>query len=202
VIRHGKTHVLQQRNGQGNATISGLNSFVDRNRRFEEVLLPHLDAAYNLARWLLRDGQAAQDVVQEACLRALRSIERLRGDDARPWLLGIVRNACFDHHRQRQQTTAFEYDDEREHEEAAEPADPRETPENLHLRKCSGAQVDAAIAALAPAFREVIVLRELEELSYEEIAHIAGIPVGTVMSRLSRARSLLRRALAPLVKDD
>jgi len=174
----------------------------DRTRRFETAALPHLHAAYNLARWLLRDGQAAQDVVQEACLRALRSIERLRGDDARPWLLGIVRNTCFDHLRQRQQTTAFEYDDEREHEDAPEPTDSRDTPENLHLRKCSGAQVDAAIAALAPAFREVIVLREMEELSYEEIARVAGIPVGTVMSRLSRARGLLRKALAPLVEDD
>ena len=167
-------------------------ALTDPNRRFEAATLPHLDAAYNLARWLLRDDQPAQDAVQEAFLRALRFFDQLRGDDARPWLLGIVRNTCNDWLRQRQRQGAQVEFDEGLDGVGMAAADPAE----LSAQRSQGERVNSAISRLAPAFREVIVLRELEECSYDEIALIAGIPVGTVMSRLSRARALLREALS------
>lgn len=170
----------------------------DRTRRFEAAVLPHLDAAYNLARWLLRDEQSARDVVQEACLRAFRFFDGFRGGDARPWLLGIVRNACFDWLGESRRDDV-EFDEERDSGAVAEPAD---GPQRLLERKLERAQVNAAIATLPPLFREVLILRELEELSYDEIAQVADIPVGTVMSRLSRARAMLRAALAPAGKED
>lgn len=167
----------------------------ERTRRFEATVLPHLNAAYNLARWLLRDEQGAQDVVQEAYLRAFRFFDGLRGDDARPWLLGIVRNACFtwlaEHGRGH-----VEFDEERDSGEIdAAWQQNADGPERLLERKLERAQVNAAIATLPPLFREVLILRELEGLSYEEMAQIIGTPPGTVMSRLSRARTLLRAAL-------
>lgn len=175
----------------------------DKNQRFEALLLPHLDAAYNLARWLLRDEHWAQDVVQDAYLRAFRGFETLRGDAARPWLLGIVRNACFDHLRQRGRDPArpdTPIDDADGDENGRFGHDPT-TPERLLLDKVDAACIDAAIADLAPIFREVIVLRELEGLRYEEIAALTGTPLGTVMSRLARARAQLRRALSPLREE-
>jgi RNA polymerase sigma factor (sigma-70 family) len=172
----------------------------DRTRRFEATALPHLPAAYNLARWLLRDDRQAEDAVQEACLRAFRFFDDLRGDQVRPWLLGIVRNACFDWMRQhRHLADQVEFDELRDTDVdgpalASRPLDQGD-PALLWEQRTRGQRVNAAIEALAPAFREVIVLRELEELSYEDIARVAGIPLGTVMSRLSRARALLRAAL-------
>lgn len=166
----------------------------DRTRRFEAAALPHLSAAYNLARWLLRDDRQAEDVVQEAYLRAFRFYDDLRGSEARPWLLGIVRNACYDWMRQhRHLADQLEFDELRDSgdEGIAAFGDPALDWE----RRARGQRVNAAIEALAPPFREVIVLRELEEMSYEDIARIAGIPIGTVMSRLARARALLRTAL-------
>jgi RNA polymerase sigma factor (sigma-70 family) len=176
------------------------NSLNDRTRRFETAALPHLPAAYNLARWLLRDDQQAEDAVQEACMRAFRFFDDLRGDSARPWLLGIVRNACYDAMRQnRHLADQVEFDEVRDSgvDEPGIGSRPRDggDPATTWERRALGRRVDAAIEALAPPFREVIVLRELEEMSYEEIARIAGIPVGTVMSRLSRARAMLRDAL-------
>lgn len=170
----------------------------DRNREFETVVLPHLSAAYNLARWLLRDEQSAEDVVQEAYLRAFRFFGDLRGASARPWLLGIVRNACYDWMRQQRHVDdQFEFDEMRDSEEVATRHQVANAdPASIFERRAQGARVNAAIAALAPAFREVIVLREIEEMSYEDIARVAGIPVGTVMSRLSRARTSLRQLLA------
>jgi len=172
----------------------GRNPLNDRTRRFEAAALPHLPAAYNLARWLLRDDRQAEDAVQEAYLRAFRFYDDLRGDAARPWLLGIVRNACYDWMRQhRHLADQVEFDEMRDSggEAAAAFGDPALAWE----RQARGQRVDAAIEALAPPFREVIVLRELEEMSYEDIARVAGIPIGTVMSRLSRARALLRTAM-------
>jgi len=180
--------------------MQGRNPLNDRTRRFEAAALPHLPAAYNLARWLLRDDQQAEDAVQEAYLRAFRFYDDLRGDSARPWLLGIVRNACYDWMRQhRHLADQVEFDELRDsnsegpvlQSRAQGGGDPAAAWEQHALT----ARVDAAIEALAPPFREVVVLRELEEMSYEDIARIAGIPVGTVMSRLSRARALLRDAL-------
>ena len=172
----------------------------DSTRHFESAALPHLGAAYNLARWLLRDEQHAHDAVQEAYLRAFRFFDALRGADARPWLLGIVRNACYDWMRQnRPLADQLEFDELRDSESVLALRDAATSgsadPAAVWEQRARGNRVNQAIAALAPAFREVIVLRELEELSYEEIALVAGIPIGTVMSRLSRARALLRTAL-------
>jgi RNA polymerase sigma-70 factor (ECF subfamily) len=157
-------------------------------------VLPHLDAAYNLARWLLRDASAAEDAVQEASLRAFRYIDSLRGDEARPWLLGIVRNTCFTVlERQRSAPEQVEFDDG-EFEAvagASEHADPATRLERRRMKTL----IDAAIRALSPPLREVIVLREFEDLEYAEIAKIAAVPIGTVLSPLSRAREKMRRAL-------
>ena len=167
-------------------------------------MLPHLDAAYNLARWLLRDEQSARDVVQEASLRAFRFFDGLRGDDARPWLLGIVRNACYTWLRDsRRAPELVEFDEERDSGAAAPVSGRGESdPERSLSRKIESARVNAAIEKLPAAFREVLILREIEELSYDEIARIAALPPGTVMSRLSRARAMLRSALGDPGKED
>ena len=155
--------------------------------RFEAVVLPHLDAAYTLARYLMRNAQDAEDVVQDACLRALKYFEGFRGEEAtsaRAWLLTIVRNTAHSwRKRHRPDALAVEFD-EREHSETIAERDP-EAKETL----------GRALDRLAPEFREVIVLRELQGLSYKEISDVTGVPVGTVMSRLSRARARLQEAL-------
>jgi RNA polymerase sigma-70 factor (ECF subfamily) len=174
----------------------------DRTRRFEAAALPHLDAAYNLARWLLRDDHGAQDAVQEAYLRAFRFFDGFNGDDARPWLLRIVRNTCFDMLGDKTHNH-LEFDEERDGEALdGGPDVSSNDPQRLLERKLDRAQVNAAIATLPPLFREVLILRELEQLSYDEIAQVTNIPAGTVMSRLSRARALLRTALTPPGKED
>ena len=165
-------------------------------RSFDSLVLPHLSAGYNLARWLLRDDASAEDAVQEAALRAFRYFESLRGDDARNWFLGIVRNTCFTHlgrSSSAMEQTGLE-DAEIEFLQVASgevSPDPAQT--FNRERECT--RVNAAIRALPPPLREVIVLRELEDLDYADIAKVAGIPIGTVMSRLSRARARLRVAL-------
>lgn len=170
----------------------------DELRRFERLALPHLDAAYNLARWLTRNDEDARDVVQDAAVRALRYFSSFRGEEPRPWLLQIVRNTCMDWLRQNRPGELEPLDDFDEDERAAiEPHAPSgDEPDVLASRHDDSTRINRALAALAPAFREAIVLRELEDLSYREIAGVTGVPVGTVMSRLSRARSLLRQALA------
>ena len=170
----------------------------DRTQRFEAVVLPHLDAAYNLARWLLKDDHSARDAVQDACLRAFRFFDHLKGEEARPWLLAIVRNACYSLlGKRRQLGEQVEFDEERDSEFAEPSAVARGgDPEAQLLRKIESARLDEAIERLPSVYREVIVLRELEELAYEEIAQIANVPIGTVMSRLSRARALLRARLS------
>ncbi len=174
---------------------------MDASRRFEAEVLPHLDAAFNLARWLLRDDAAAEDAVQEAALRALRYIGSLRAGAARPWFLAIVRNACFAQMGQAgSELTGFE-DEHFETLHAAATGTAPDPAETLAQRR-ERAAVDAAIRALPPVFREVIVLRELEGLAYDEIAQVAGVPQGTVMSRLARARERLRAALAGAGIDD
>jgi RNA polymerase sigma-70 factor (ECF subfamily) len=169
----------------------------NRTQRFEAVVLPHLDAAYNLARWLLKDDHSARDAVQDAFLRALRFFDHLQGEEARPWLLAIVRNSCYSLlGKRRQLGEQVEFDEERD-SEFAEPSvgGGGGDPEVQLSRKIESARLDAAIERLPSVYREVIVLRELEELAYEEIAQVANVPVGTVMSRLSRARALLRARL-------
>ena len=159
---------------------------------FEEVVLPHLDAAYNLARWLTRNTQDAEEVVQEACLRAFRFFDGFQGGNARTWLLKIVRNTCYSwlhQNRAHQPTTAF---DEQLHTDMAE----SKNPETLLLQKADGQLLNQALEELPTDFREVLVLLELEGLSYKEIAEVLGIPIGTVMSRLARARHRLRESLS------
>ncbi|MGZ5179448.1 MAG: sigma-70 family RNA polymerase sigma factor [Ramlibacter sp.] len=168
---------------------------VDR-QRFEAEVLPCLDAAFSLARWLVRDEHVAEDVVQDAFLRAFRYFAAFHGGDPRPWLLGIVRNCCYSWFAQQKRSREFEVDLEDADAPALDGHDQPLTPETLLVQKVERAQVTAAIAALALPFREVLVLREIEELSYEDIARVLGIPKGTVMSRLSRARRLLCRTLA------
>lgn len=162
-----------------------------KRARFEALALPHLDAAFNLARWLARDDQDACDIVQDAFLRAFNAFDGLRGDNARPWLLAIVRNTCFSWlARNRAGALQVPYD-----EEMHAPADCDADPEQLALCADERSRVDAAIALLPLEFREVVVLRELEDLSYKEIAAVLAIPMGTVMSRLARGRRLLAQAL-------
>ena len=173
------------------------------SRSFEACVLPWLDAGYNLARWLLRNETAAEDAVQEAALRAFRYFASLRGNDARPWFLGIVRNACFsqlDASRSRLEESGFEDAalEELQHAAGLMAPDPGQALE----RARDGARVDAAIGALTPALREVIVLRELEGLDYAEIALIVSIPIGTVMSRLSRGRARLKALLSQAGVED
>jgi RNA polymerase sigma-70 factor (ECF subfamily) len=156
--------------------------------RFEELALPHLDAAYNLARWLARNDQDAEDIVQESYLRALSSFSSFRGANARGWMLKIVRNTSYDWLRKRRKYVEF---DEALHSEQAV----SDTPESAALRNASREEVRQALEEMPPEYREVLVLRELEEMDYKEIAEIAGIPMGTVMSRLSRARDRLRKVL-------
>jgi RNA polymerase sigma-70 factor (ECF subfamily) len=167
----------------------------DGQARFAASVLPHLDAAYNLARWLVRDGHDAQDVVQDALVRALRHFDGFRGGDPRPWLLAIVRNAAFAWLGARRPNEAEVPDDELD--AALAVGAPPSDPEALAIRSAQRREIDAAIAALPIAFREALVLRELEELSYRDIARITDVPIGTVMSRLSRARHLLAAALRP-----
>jgi len=165
----------------------------DERQRFEQAALPHLDAAYNLARWLTRDEHAAEDVVQEAYCRAARFFATFRGGDGRTWLLAVVRRASYDWLAKSRAWAASASFDEEVHGQADESLNP----EYLAARGADQQLLRRALEELPPEFREVTVLRELEGLSYQEIAAVAGVPVGTVMSRLSRARKYLRRRLAP-----
>jgi len=159
--------------------------------RFEELVLPHLNAAYNLARWLARDVNDAEDVVQDACMRALKYVGSLHGDDARAWFLTIVRHAFYDWCK-RNRPAEIAWDDGTAIDSAVDPA--AVDPEQALLRIAESKALADAIAELPLGYREVLVLRELEELSYKEIARVADIPIGTVMSRLARARGLLQRS--------
>jgi RNA polymerase sigma factor (sigma-70 family) len=160
-----------------------------RRRRFEAQALPHLDAAYNLARWLSRSPVDAEDIVQEAMLRAFRAFDGFRGGDAKPWLLAIVRNcwrSAGADERRRKHTALPGEDDAALASEGADP-------ETTAMQASQSRKLDAAIALLPNEFREVLILREMEDLSYREIAEVTGAPIGTVMSRLARARGLLKQ---------
>lgn len=167
----------------------------DLRRRFESLAVPHLDAAYNLARWLTGNSHDAQDVVQDAYLRALRYFAGFRGDRFRPWLLQIVRHTCYTWIRENRPAEVMSCDDDdAPWPEAMAPV--ADEPHSVALRNAERAQINQAITALPVVYREVLVLRELEDLPYLDIARIADIPVGTVMSRLARARGMLKQALA------
>jgi RNA polymerase sigma factor (sigma-70 family) len=163
------------------------------HREFEEVVLPHLDAAFNYARWLTKSDADAEDVVQDAAVRALRFFSSLRNDDARAWLLTIVRNTWYARFskvgRADQHAVVDDMADERPDEQL--------DPEALVIQRQAVERMQRAIGELPVDFREVIVLRELEGLSYKEIAAVIGAPIGTVMSRLARARERLLAVLQP-----
>ncbi len=163
------------------------------HRVFEEVVLPHLDAAFNYARWLTKSDADAEDVVQDAIVRALRFFSSLRNNDARSWLLTIVRNTCYARFskvgRADQRAVFDDMKDERPDEQL--------NPEALVIQRQAVDRVQRAIEELPADFREVIVLRELEGLSYKEIAAVIGAPIGTVMSRLARGRERLLAIMNP-----
>jgi RNA polymerase sigma-70 factor (ECF subfamily) len=163
----------------------------DEKSRFELIIVPHLDAAYNLARWLTGNENDARDMVQEASLRAFKFFAGFRGGDARAWLLTIVRNTVYTWlARRRSSRQIFEDDDEIEKLE-----DVSVNPVRLLERNATIEVVRSAIAELVPEFREAVVLREMEGFSYKEIADITGVRIGTVMSRLARGRRELQRIL-------
>ena len=160
--------------------------------RFEEATLPHVDAAYNLARWLTQNDHAAEDVVQEAFLRAARYFDGFRGGDGRPWLLGVVRRASFDwlaKHRAKSTVAT----DENIHDRGDESSNP----EHLAIREVDQAGVREAARRTADGVTKMVVLRDIEGCSYRVIATVTELPIGTVMSRLSRGREKLRQRLAP-----
>jgi len=178
------------------------------SQNFERLLLMHMDAAYNLAYWLLRNHDDAQDVVQDACLRAYRAQDAVIADDIKPWLLTIVRNVAYRWLSVRQRTAnviSFEgamSARNGEPERALEVPSEAPTPEDVLISRADQALIRSALAELPPVVREVIVLRELEDLSYREIAEITNVPIGTVMSRLARAREQLRVTLVRLLAKE
>jgi RNA polymerase sigma-70 factor, ECF subfamily len=161
-------------------------------RSFEEIVLPHLDAAFNYARWLTKNDADAEDVVQDASVRALRFFSSLRSDDARAWFLTIVRNTWYGRFPRRAEAAAIPVGAE----DVDDRADAMLDPEAQLIQQQTVERVRGALEALPADFREVLVLRELEGLSYKEIAAVASIPIGTVMSRLARARERLLSVLA------
>jgi RNA polymerase sigma-70 factor, ECF subfamily len=165
--------------------------------RFEQNILPHLDAAYNLARWLTRNEHDAEDMAQESYLRAFKFFEGFHGTDARAWLLAIVRNTCYtwlQQNRGRETMASFDEEIHTIENEASNPA-------KLVLKSDDREMLKEALEELPVEFREVVVLRDLEELSYKQVAEIANIPLGTVMSRLARARERLKRILCSRLKE-
>lgn len=164
----------------------------ERLKAFEETVLPHLDAAYNLARWLTGNEHDARDVSQEACLRAVKFFGNFRGENPRAWLLTIVRNTFYNWLQKNRPSAVTGGLDE----EALAVEDVSANAEAVHLQQADAEMVRRAIAELPVEFREIVVLREMEGLSYKEIADLAEVPMGTVMSRLARARKLLRTRLA------
>jgi RNA polymerase sigma factor (sigma-70 family) len=169
--------------------------------RFERLVMPHLGAGYNLARWLTRNDHDAQDVVQEAYLRAVQSFERFRGGDARVWLLTIVRNTCYTWLKRNRGAGANIGGAAGDDPVAEIPADPALQPEEQLIHDADRHLLREALDALPAEFREALVLRELEGFSYKEIADIADVPLGTVMSRLARARERLQQSLLARVKQ-
>jgi RNA polymerase sigma-70 factor (ECF subfamily) len=173
---------------------------------FRQLILPHLDAAYNLARYLTRDAVLSEDLVQDAVLRAFRAFGQYRGGSPRAWLLTIVRNCCRTAQARAGGVVSLVIHESSLSEEAAaqfgDVPDPNPTPEEQALRNADVSRVRAAIEAIPEPFREAVVLRDLEDLSYAEVAEVTGVPVGTVMSRLSRGRAMLAKELLPAASGE
>jgi len=174
---------------------NGSDPHQDKARRFRDAALPYLDDVYTLARYLLRDTGDAEDAVQECYLRALRYFDTFRGPAIKPWLFAILRNVCRGEFSRRS-GAPLEMDSETEEDEGATPLwqEAQASPETEVLRQRDTEAIRRLVADLPAPFREAIVLREINDLSYREIADVIGAPVGTVMSRLARARSMLRKA--------
>jgi len=168
----------------------------ERMRRFRDAALPHLDEVYTLARYLMRNTNDAEDAVQECYLRALRHFDSYRGPAMKPWLLAILRNVCNGefNRRGRGEVPTDYAPDESVAEEMPMWQEPQASPEKIMLQQQDSATIRRLVEELPAPFREAIVLREVNDLSYKEIAEVAGVPVGTVMSRLARARAMLRSA--------
>ncbi|HTK71385.1 MAG TPA: sigma-70 family RNA polymerase sigma factor [Croceibacterium sp.] len=177
----------------------------DRAHEFREIVLVHLDGAYNLARYLSGDPVQSEDIVQDAVLRAFRAFPQFRGGSARAWLFAIVRNCCRSTQAGRAGSMALVVSEcglnEAEAARLEQQPDPAPTPEEAAIGNSDVERVRRAIEAIPEPFREAIVLRELSDLSYAEIAEVTGVPIGTVMSRLARGRSWLTAALLP-ARDD
>jgi RNA polymerase sigma-70 factor, ECF subfamily len=176
--------------------VSDINAEQDRTRRFRDAALPYLDDVFALARYLMRNAADAEDAVQECYLRALRHFDSYRGPAMKPWLLTILRNVCnteFARRGKQEMPTDFS-EDEFAPEQPLLWRESQASPEATLIRQHDDDTIRRLVAALPHPFREAIVLREVNDLSYQEIAEVAGVPVGTVMSRLSRARSILRAA--------
>ena len=165
-----------------------------RRSRFESVVLPHLDAGYALARWLTRNDADAADVVQEACLRAFRYFDSYREGDAKSWLLKIVRRSCYDWLERNRPSDLVPLETAADAESSGTPLPSTVDTEQLLQSRSELRRLDRLIEELPPPLREALVLRELQELDYRQIAEVTGVPIGTVMSRLHRARSALGRA--------
>jgi RNA polymerase sigma factor (sigma-70 family) len=196
-----------RRRAAGNGPAPGRSSpGAGQVQQFHQLILPHLDGAYNLARYLTRDPALAEDAVQEAMLRAFRAFGQFRGGSPKAWLFAIVRNCCRTAQMRTGGAVALVIHESSLSEDAAaelkDHPDPGPTPEDEVLRKSEIGQVRSAIEAIPEPFREAIVLRELEELSYAEIAEVTGVPIGTVMSRLARGRVMLAKELLPARQGD
>jgi RNA polymerase sigma factor (sigma-70 family) len=163
------------------------------SRDFEQDALPHLNSAYNLARWLTRNDQDAEDIVQEAYLRAFKFYDGFRGGDARPWLLTIVRNVYYTWAQQNPVGRLVDFDED------LASVDPHlANPEEVLIQNSSGVLLRRALETLPARSREVLILREMDGMSYKQISSVVGVPTGTIMSRLSRARASLRQSVANL----
>ena len=169
----------------------------DDHARFARLVLPHLGDAYSLARWITGNRADAEDVVQDACLRAFRAIGSVRDGSARPWVLTVVRNTAYTWLRKNRPLAVLAVDDIEDVETAnAKPGDPdSETPETALIARADAASLQAAIMALPTAYRETMILRDIQGLSYREIGEVTGVPIGTVMSRLARGRNQVIKAI-------
>jgi RNA polymerase sigma factor (sigma-70 family) len=165
----------------------------DRRRRFEAQVLPHLDAAYRFARWLARSSEGADDVVQEAILRAYRGFDGLRGSDAKAWLLTIVRNCHATALKQQQRRAHVPLPEEHDQQDGDALIATTPDPESASIRADEARALERLVAGLPEDYRQILVLREIEGMGYREIAAVVNVPLGTVMSRLARARAALKK---------
>jgi RNA polymerase sigma factor (sigma-70 family) len=194
-IQTGRAHVVSNTAGQKPMPVNAANDDPEKARRFRDAALPHLDDVYTLARYLLREPADAEDAVQECYLRALKHFDSYRGPAMKPWLLAILRNVCRAEFARRATSPTAAVDDLPDSAEQTPLwREAQETPETQMLRQRDASAIRRLVTALEEPFRETFVLREIHNLSYREIADIVAAPVGTVMSRLARARAMLRSA--------